>query len=195
MLSLSLSTQYMLLAVREMVSTDIAAIVKYWHECDMDFLLRMGVDLQKLPSKEQLTMMLLEHLNTRIEKRKSYCMIWEIDGESIGHCNTNPTIFGEEAYMHLHIWNAEVRKKGLGTTFVKMTLPYFFRNLKLKKLLCQPYALNPAPNKTLEKVGFEFVQKYVTVPGFLNFEQPVKQWQLTAEQFKELEAVANRASF
>ena len=128
--------------------------------------------------------MLSEQLNLPIAKRRSYCIIWEIDGEPVGHCNTNPTNFGEDAYMHLHMWSAEARQKGLGTTFVKMTLPWFFNNLKLKKLFCQPYAQNDAPNKTLEKVGFEFVKEYITIPGFLNFEQPVKLWQLTAERFQ-----------
>ena len=69
---------------------------------------------------------------------------------------------------------------------VKMTLPYFFENLKLKKMYSEPYALNPAPNRILKKVGFEFVKEYTTIPGSLNFEQPVKRWELTYENFKKI---------
>lgn len=65
-----------------------------------------------------------------------------------------------------------------------MTLSYFFEKLELKKIYYEPYALNTAPNKTLKKAGFEFVKKYVTTPGFLNFEQDVNQWQMTYEKFK-----------
>lgn len=38
---------------------------------------------------------------------------------------------------------------------------------------------NPAPNKTLKKAGFELVKEYVTTPGPINFEQPVKLWCLS----------------
>jgi len=182
------SEEHIMLSVRGMTLTDVAAIVNYWHEGDDHFLSNMGVDVAKLPPREDLTHILAEHLNTPLEKRRSYCVIWELNGEPIGHCNTNPTIFGEEAFMHLHTWQIETRQQGLGTEFVKMSLPYFFKNLQLKKLFCQPYALNDAPNKTLAKAGFEFVKEYVTVPGFLNFEQPVKQWQLTLEKFERLKA-------
>jgi len=86
--------------------------------------------------------------------------------------------------MHLHLWNKDVRKKGYGTRFVKLSLPYFFGNYQLKKLFCEPYALNPAPNKTLEKAGFEFIKEYTTIPGFINFEQPVCLWEMRFEKFK-----------
>jgi RimJ/RimL family protein N-acetyltransferase len=60
--------------------------------------------------------------------------------------------------MHLHLWYPDKRIKGMGVQLVKKSLPYFFNNLHLKTLYCEPYALNPAPNKTLPKVGFEFVK-------------------------------------
>lgn len=75
----------------------------------------------------------------------------------------------------------------MGLALLKMTLPYFFENLKLKVIFSEPYVLNVAPHKTLQKAGFEFVKEYTTTPGSINFEQPVKQWQLTYEKYKELE--------
>jgi len=174
------------LSVRELQKVDIDHIVQYWLTSDKDFLVSMGVDLNKLPTPNELTQMLSNQLNTPIEKRNAYCIIWLIDNKPIGHCNTNPTVFGEEATMHLHIWNTQARGKGFGITFLKKTLPYLFENLHLKKLYSQPYALNPAPNKILEKVGFEFIREYLTIPGSLNFEQPVKLWELSDEKFKKI---------
>jgi RimJ/RimL family protein N-acetyltransferase len=78
--------------------------------------------------------------------------------------------------MHLHLWKPGERKKGLGTAFVKQTLPFYFNNLQLKNLFCEPNAHNTAPNKTLEKVGFRFIKQHITTPGWLNFEQPVNRW-------------------
>jgi RimJ/RimL family protein N-acetyltransferase len=109
-----------------------------------------------------------------------------LNDQPIGHCNVNKIIFGEEAYMHLHLWQNNTRQKGMGATLVKKSIPFFFKNLKLKRLYCEPYALNPAPNKTLEKIGFQLVKEYVTVPGYLNFEQPVKRWELTYNKYLEV---------
>lgn len=71
----------------------------------------MGVDVGKMPSEEKLLQMLLEQLNTPIERKTSYGIIWENNGRSIGHCNTNPTVYGKEAKMHLHLWSAGKEKK------------------------------------------------------------------------------------
>ncbi|GJM31699.1 MAG: hypothetical protein DHS20C18_07000 [Saprospiraceae bacterium] len=169
------------LSVRELQERDIDLIVNYWLESDPDHLLGMGVDLKKLPTRAGLSEMLLAQVNQTVEKKQSYCMIWEVDQQAIGHCNVNKIIFGEEAYMHLHLWHKHTRKKGIGHNLVKMTVPFFFKSLQLKKLYCEPYALNPAPNKTLEKTGFTFLKKHTTIPGTLNFEQEVNLWVLTAE--------------
>ena len=174
------------LTVREMRKEDILLIAEYWTTADNEHLLNMGVDHNKLPAKDEFINMLTAQLNLPIEQKRSYCIIWEEDGNAIGHCNTNPTNYGKEAFMHLHLWKKEVRKNGIGFTLLKSTIPLFFERLKLQKLYCEPYALNPAPNKTLQKIGFEFEKEYTTIPGFLNFEQPVKRWVLTYEKFKSL---------
>lgn len=174
------------LSVREMNEKDIALIVNYWLHSDPLHLQRMGVALAKIPTEAQLSQMLSSQLALPVEQKRAYCIIWQLDGNPIGHCNTNPTTYGEEAYMHLHIWMPDIRRMGHGLQLLKLTLPYFFDHLQLKRLYCQPYALNDAPNKTLKKLGFEFEEEYITTPGSLNFEQPVKKWLLTAERFKQI---------
>lgn len=94
--------------------------------------------------------------------------------------------FGEEAHMHLHLWNSAVRQQGLGAALVKMTLPYFFEKYRLKRLHCEPYALNPAPNKTLEKVGFILIKTHKTIPGSFSFEQDANLWEMSRERFQQL---------
>jgi RimJ/RimL family protein N-acetyltransferase len=174
------------LTVREIQEADIERIINYWLNADAAFLQGMGVDVTKLPTREQWVQMLSEQINTPIDKKRSYCIIWEVNNTPIGHCNTNPIAFGEEAYMHLHIWKPGARKKGFGVALIKRTLPYFFHQLQLQRLYSEPYALNPAPNKALEKAGFQLEKEYTTTPGYLNFEQPVKRWVLTKERFMEL---------
>jgi RimJ/RimL family protein N-acetyltransferase len=173
-------------SVREITPSDIPALTAYWFTADPVFLRGMGVDIQKLPTRSQWVQMLSEQIEAPIKEKQSYCLIWESDGRTVGHSNVRPIFFGEEAYMHLHLWDAGVRKRGMGAELVRMSLPWFFENLRLKRLFSEPYALNPAPNKTLQKVGFDFVKEYITIPGFVNFEQPVKRWELSYEKFKGL---------
>jgi RimJ/RimL family protein N-acetyltransferase len=175
-----------MLSVREMQISDIPFFMQYWYSADHAYLHGMGVDVNKMPAPEKLSEMLLTQLNNPIELKTSYCIIWQNNGQPVGHSNTNPTTFGEEAKMHLHLWSSTERKKGMGTELLKMTLPYYFENLKLKTLWCEPYALNMAPNKTLQKAGFKLIKEYITVPGFISFEQPVKQWKMSYEVFQEL---------
>ncbi len=175
-----------ILSVREIEQKDIESIVNYWLDSDPAYMVGMGVDLTKLRTKEEWTEMLMEQLSQPIEEKKSYAIIWLVDGEPIGHSNVNKIIRCEEAYMHLHMWKPSTRKKGLGMKLVKMTLPYFFEKFRLKRLYCEPYALNPAPNKTLEKVGFTFIKKYKTIPSNICFNQDVNQWELSYEKYKEI---------
>lgn len=171
------------ITVREIQSKDIDLIADYWLNSDPDFLVSLGVDLDKRPAREDLQKMLSNQINTDIRQKQSYALIWELDGKPIGHSNVNGIDFGVEATMHLHLWQSENRRKGLGTKLVKKSLPFYFKNLQLQRLICEPYALNPAPNKTLEKVGFTFVKRYTTIPGSLNFEQEVCRWEMSRIDF------------
>ena len=171
------------LTVRELSEPDITHITRYWLESPPAFLEGMGVDLTKMPSQEQWKNALMEQLSQSIPEKKSYCIIWELDGIPVGPSNINKIQVGLEAFMHLHLWQPDIRQKGMGAALVRMTLPFFFEHYQLQTLYCEPYALNPAPNKTLERIGFQFIKEYVTTPGWLNFEQPVKLWALSRDQF------------
>jgi RimJ/RimL family protein N-acetyltransferase len=174
------------ITVREIELKDIDLITDYWLKSDTDFLVQMGVDLDKLPTRNELEEMLTLQINSSITDKKSYALIWERNGTQIGHTNVNGITFGKEATMHLHLWKSTNRKKGIGTQLVKKSLPFYFEKLEIKKLICEPYSLNPAPNKTLKKVGFEFIKKHRTIPGKLNFEQEVNRWELTKENYEKI---------
>lgn len=174
------------LSVRELTETDLNLITDYWLNANDAFLRGMGVDTTKMPTREEWIKILAEQLSQSFEEKKSYCIIWQADDKPVGHSNVNKIKFGQEAYMHLHLWNTDVRQKGIGTQLVKMTLPLFFENLKLQKLYCEPYSLNKAPNKVVEKAGFTFVKELITTPGWLNFEQPVNLWELTHDNYRKI---------
>jgi len=175
-----------MLKVRPIQNEDIKYIADYWTCSSDEHLIKMGVDLAKRPQKKDLIRFLETQLKIPLNSKTSYALIWTLDDNAIGHCNVNQIEYSEQAFMHLHLWDTKKRKKGLGTQLVKLSLPYFFNDLKLEKLFCEPYALNTAPNRTLEKIGFKFIKEYVTIPGSINFEQPVKRWCLNKSDFESL---------
>lgn len=175
-----------MLSVREIQVHDIDLLVKYWTESTDEHMLSMGVDLAKIPKPESLRERLTQQIKLPLVEKTSYAFIWLLNEAPIGHCNVNQIVFGEQAFMHLHLWDATTRQKGLGQRLVKLSLAHFFKDLKLARLFCEPYALNPAPNRTLEKIGFKFVKAHTCIPGTLNFEQLVHRWVLTREVYLKL---------
>ena len=169
------------LSVREIQDKDVKLIADYWFKANKEYLINMGVDIEKLPAREDFTAMLQTQLTLPYEEKKVYGVVWCVNDEPIGHSNLNPLTYGDHGFMHLHIWNTDYRNSGYGVDFIKMTLPYYFNNLKLNKVYCQPNAFNPSPNRSLEKAGFKLVKEYVTTPGSITFEQVVKLWEIKAE--------------
>ena len=51
-----------------------------------------------------------------------------------------------------------------------------FPEAEAQELFCEPNAFNVGPNRTLQKVGFKYLKTHMTVPGPLNFHQPVTRW-------------------
>lgn len=174
------------LEVREMIQKDSEYFVDYWQNSTPQFLTSMGVDITKRPTKQQLLDLTSSQLAVPLNKKKTYFLTWLNQSIPIGCSNLNQIIFGESAYMHIHLYQQNDRQKGLGTEFIVKSIPYYFENLKLKVLYCEPYALNPAPNKTLEKIGFKFVKQYETIPGASNFEQLVNLWKMTRQKYEQI---------
>lgn len=167
-----------MLSVREIQKEDIDHILNYWYGLTQQQLLAMGADINKLFPREEWKEMLAKQIELPYDQKKSYCIIWLVDGKPVGHSNINDIKFGESAYMHLHMWNNVTRKKGMGTELVKKTIPYFFKNCQLKTLYCEPYAHNPAPNKTLEKLGFKFLKTHLSIPSAICSEQQTNVWEI-----------------
>jgi RimJ/RimL family protein N-acetyltransferase len=162
---------------------DVDLIINYFLQADDGFLRGMGVDPDKLPSRNTWRKLLLEDLVRPIPRKNFYYLIWELDGSPVGHSNLNKIVFGNDAYMHLHIWEPGTRRHGNGTYFIRECLSGFFKKFDLQNLYCEPNAMNPAPNRTLAGIGFELVKQHDTSPGWINFFQTVNLWILSKENW------------
>jgi RimJ/RimL family protein N-acetyltransferase len=172
--------------VREAQIKDVELIANYWMNSTPEHLLMMGVDLTKVPERAAFTKMLTRQISLALSEKQSYALIWEVDGLAVGHSNVNVIEFGRQAKMHLHLWVQGLRHKGIGTELVRRSLSFYFEKLHLELLICEPYAKNPAPNKTLAKLGFQWERCYRTIPGSINFEQEVNRWNLSRKAYEHL---------
>lgn len=164
--------------LRDLSRKDIPLLCDYWYLSSDDHLHGMGVDLAKRPDPKEFEKLLLTQIQLPDAKKRSLALILEVEGVAVGHCNVNRIHFGSHAHLHLHLWSANTRKKGLGSTMIKQALGSFFQRLELEQIWSEPYAQNPAPNRTLLKLGFTLVKTYHTVPGEINFKQEVNQYVL-----------------
>ena len=169
------------LSVSELSASGVPLISGYWANSSPEHLLGMGADPAKIPPRDLFEAMLLKQIGLPYEEKQALALLWHLDGQPVGHCNVNGIAYGEQAFFHLHLWQPGNRQKGVGTAAVRMALPIFFERLQLKRLFCEPYALNPSPNKTLSKVGFRFTGSRVCIPGPISFEQEVNRWEITRE--------------
>ena len=172
----------MKLSVRELKIQEVGIIVDYFKNAKDSFLKEMGADKNKLPTRDEWVDKLESDFNKSYYEKDFYYIIWLQNNQAVGHSNINHIEFGNTATMHLHLWDTATRRKGLGLDFLKMTVPYYFKNFELQKLICEPYSKNIAPNKVLKKLGFEFVRTYETTPGQINFHQTVNRYELSKEQ-------------
>lgn len=163
---------------------DVEKVVDYFVTASVEFLKSMGADKAKLPKRAEWIRQLEAELTKTYQLNEFYYLIWLIDNEPVGHSNINNIAFGKTAKMHLHLWEGAKRRSGLGLDFLKLVIPQFFKKFELEKLVCEPKANNPAPNKTLKKLGFELVRTYETTPGWINFDQKVNRYELRREQLE-----------
>lgn len=177
------------LSIRPLSFADVPLIADYWLNAPADFLEQMGADPQKIPKRELFTNALHNQLQRPLAERQSYALIWLKDNVPIGHSNLNPFTFGQSGFMHLHLWSAVNRGKGVGEFLAKESVKHYFKNLHLTELYSEPYALNEAPNKTLKKIGFTLEKRYCTVPGSINFEQDVNRWRIAPSEIKDKEEI------
>ena len=162
-------------------AADYERVLDYFLGADEPFLRAMGVDPKKLPQRAAWLERLLPDLTRPDEQKHTFYLGWDYQGTRVGHCNLNPLVYGDHAYVHLHLWDPGARRAGLGTELLRRSIEVFLRRFALRRLYCEPYAENPAPNRILVKAGFRFIRRYRTIPGLINSEQDVNRYVLETD--------------
>jgi RimJ/RimL family protein N-acetyltransferase len=171
--------------VREATKQDFELITDYFHSADHAFLMAMGVDQEKLPSRVSWTQKLEQELQKPYRAKKLYYIIWEESSVPIGHSNISDIVYGDSAKMHLHIWEKDFRMKDIGQYLIRKSISLYFKNIGLSQIVCEPISTNKAPNKTLLKIGFPLEKTYETIPGHFNYLQEVNRYVLHKTEYEK----------
>jgi len=162
--------------VREMAADEADVVIDYFHSATPEHLEMLGVDPTRIPSKSVWAEAFRQLFEMPIERRPGFLVTWLDDGRVVGFSSCDKIVFGEQAFMHLHVTVPDLRQRGIGVQCVARSVDIYFDRLKLKRLFCEPNAFNVGPNRTLQKAGFTYVKTHMTVPGPLNFHQAVTRW-------------------
>jgi len=166
------------LRARQMQLREVSIRIDYFHDSPDDHLFTLGVDRGLLPSRGAWREFYEADYARPIQDRETYLLAWEFDDQIVGFSSADQIIFGEQAFMHLHILKTSHRRSGMGTQFVRQSAAIYFQVLELQRLYSQPNALNVAPNRTLQRAGFRYEFTKQTTPSPINFPQPVTRWVL-----------------
>ena len=162
---------------------DYARMIAYFLDADDAFLLGMGVDRSKLPSREEWLARTLADSKRPDDARDRCFVAWLHRAEPVGHSSLSHIRFGAQGNVHMHLWRPELRRGGLGSRFLMLSVGYFFERFSLERIVCEPMAQNAAPNRVLSGAGFTFVKRHRTVPVSTAFEQDVNRYEMTREQY------------
>ena len=168
--------------VREATPQEVHIRVDYFLSAPAEYLELLGVVRARVPSADDWVLQHTRDIALPIEERRSMYLVWLVDDQPIGFSTADQIEFGEQAKMHLHVLKPDNRRAGLGTACVRLSVALYFDLLRLKRLYCQPNAFNVAPNRTLQKVGFRYVETLMATPSPINFHQPVTRWVIHRDQ-------------
>src|SRR5262249_52714000 len=149
------------LTVRPLASEDFAGFIAYFTRASKADAERMGLAIDKVPLPTQLCSDLEAMIATPVDRLHSFVLAWCIDGKSIGHCSIKDIVLGGFGSIHLHMWRADLRGKGYRPRLFCLSALDFYERFNLKRIICEPKADNPIPNRVLQKIGFPLVLTHV----------------------------------
>ena len=167
--------------VRPLVLDDADFVASYFNDADDAFLRTLGVAAEKVPSHEEFWQSMVRDLEAPKNTKERFYLVWELDGIGIGFSSIDEITVGKQANMYLHVAVSKERMKGHGAAFIRRSVPIYFKEFDLEVLYCEPNAFNTAPNRALQKAGFEYVETVEKTPGQWSSRQPLTRWRVTKE--------------
>lgn len=145
------------LSVRPLAAEDFDSFINYWLGLSQAEIDRLGIAIDRLPSAARMRSDLEAMLAAPDDSVRSFVLAWCIDREAIGHSSLKDIVPADSGSIHLHMWRADLRGKGHGSYLFSLAAVDSYKRFKLKRIICEPKADNPAPNRLLQRIGFPLI--------------------------------------
>ena len=169
------------LSVRSLAEEDFDDFINYWHGLSPADVDRMGVAIDRMPSRAQMRTDLQTMASTPIDRACSFVLAWCVNGEAIGHSSLKDIVTGDFGNIHLHMWRADLRGKGYGPHLFCLAVSDFYERFTLKRMICEPKADNPAPNRVLQRIGFPLISTRIGASSELSTICNLNRYQIIRE--------------
>ena len=137
--------------LRDLVPSDIEAIVHYWYASGEEQLDALGIDRVRLGSPEQSRERFRRAVRTRDSNQNSLAFAITVSGDLVGYTLLNrysPSL----NYSHWHITNPRMRASGLSTALYPYRIQMYFDSVRLMdRLIHQTRTTNIGVNRMLDR--------------------------------------------
>lgn len=167
-------------SVRDLSEEDVPYLTQYWFRSPPGYLESIGVDPKKLPSQETFESGLREKLQGPSSRLNALIILF--DGRPVGFHTINPLIEGDHGIFHAHIWDKEVRRKGVASVSYPKACQTFFKRFDLKRILFKTPAQNIGAIRVKERLGIRYIGEETIGFGVVKDGTLAKVFELTCQE-------------
>jgi hypothetical protein len=144
-----------LVAVRDLCEEDVGRLTNYWYHSPPGFIDAMGIDPKKLlPELEFHRAMIDEcRANSLLGASKLRSLAITYKGKAIGSHAICPLEEGDHGVFHAHIWQPEMRGKGIARLTYPNACLIFMERFDLKRILFKTPIQNVGAIRVKEELG------------------------------------------
>ena len=161
--ALTAKTTRGVVGLRDLIPTDLPAIVAYWLSSPDEYLAFMGVDRLRLGSEQDITRRLSNAIRTGDTNQPTISLAITLDERLIGYTLLN-RYSHDVNYSHWHIIVPDLRAKGLSTALYPHRIKAYFELVPISQLIHQTRTCNVGVNRMLDKFIPISDTKYVATP-------------------------------
>lgn len=156
------------LTVRPLAREDFDGYIAYFTRASQADAEHMGLAIDRVPSPTQMRSDLEAMIATPVDRIRSFVLAWCVDSKTIGHSSLKDIVPRDVGSIHLHMWRADLRGRGYGPRLFCLSVLDFYERFNLKRMICEPKADNPIPNRVLQKIGFPLLLTHVAASSELS---------------------------
>jgi RimJ/RimL family protein N-acetyltransferase len=154
-------TEHGELVIRRYEERDIPYHEKYVYDSPKDFLEDIGFDAVNRRTRGEFGTFLRTRISETADTPRPNALIAEFKGHAIAVVPLDLHDHGDNIpRLHFHIFEAELRGKGLGGLILKACAEELGESAGYTKFMIEPKASNERMNRLMRKLGFKYIRNY-----------------------------------